>query len=396
MYSAADDSDPVRIPVVPGAAHGHGVPELSTLPLTRRALVASLAGVDIAVRTVLSSMISTAMLGTLIASTGRRLTGGNANAENLNFYIDMAARHDASASFPRPEVVPDTKSRNARLVAHRPAAGAVANVTFVSSFRPLNPAMHRKWRGMVRNNVVSVQHWRHHDGPRPTLCIIHGFGAAAYLANSLAFALPMFYRGGYDVVLYTLPFHGPRAEKYSPFSGYGYYAHGVAGLAEAMAQAVHDFRSTLDYLERTGVTDVAVTGMSLGAYTASLLAAVEPRLRAVMPIIPVVSPELLIDSMFPLNKTSSLIRRVSGTAAEDAALAAAYHSPLNYPPLIDARRGLIVAGLGDRVAPPSQAELLWHHWDHCALHWFPGNHLIHAGGRRYRRRMIDFLDALRA
>lgn len=66
---------------------------------------------------------------------------------------------------------------------------------------------------------------------------------SAYLFNGLFFSLPWFYRSGYDVLLYTLPFHGRRAEKYSPYSGYGYFANGFAGFAEAMAQAVHDFRS---------------------------------------------------------------------------------------------------------------------------------------------------------
>ena len=97
--------------------------------------------------------------------------------------------------------------------------------------------------------------------------MIHGFLGSAYLANGLFLSLPWFYRSGYDVLLYTLPFHGRRAEKYSPFSGYGYFAHGFAGFAEAMAQAVFDFRSLIDYLEFTGVDRVALTGISLGGYT---------------------------------------------------------------------------------------------------------------------------------
>ena len=100
--------------------------------------------------------------------------------------------------------------------------------------------------------------------PHPTLCVIHGFMGSAYLFNGLFFSLPWFYRSGYDILLYTLPFHGRRAEKYSPYSGYGLFANGFAGFAEAMAQAVHDFRSLIDYLEFTGVDRIALTGMSLG------------------------------------------------------------------------------------------------------------------------------------
>jgi hypothetical protein len=50
-----------------------------------------------------------------------------------------------------------------------------------------------------------------------------------------------------------------------------------------------------------------------------------------------------------------------------------------------------VAGLGDRLAPPEQAELLWEHWDRCAFHWFPGNHILHVSQPDYLRRMTRFM-----
>ena len=150
-----------------------------------------------------------------------------------------------------------------------------------------------------RNNVVHAQHWRHDDGPHPTLCVIHGFLGSAYLFNGLFFSLPWFYRSGYDVVLYTLPFHGRRAQKGSPFSGYGFFQFGLAGFAEAMAQAVHDFRSVMDHLESTGVDRIALTGMSLGGYTSSLIASADDRLQAVIPNVPMVNPELLFDDVVP-------------------------------------------------------------------------------------------------
>ena len=52
---------------------------------------------------------------------------------------------------------------------------------------------------------------------------------------------------------------------------------------------------------------------------------------------------------------------------------------------------LIITGLGDRLAPPEQAELLWEHWDRCKLHWFPGNHILHVSQPDYLRRMNRFL-----
>ena len=214
---------------------------------------------------------------------------------------------------------------------------------------------------------------------------------SAYLFNGMFFSLPWFYRSGYDVMLYTLPFHGRRAEKYSPFSGYGYFAHGFSGFAEAMAQAVHDFRSVLDYLEFTGVDRIALTGMSLGGYTSALIASVDDRIQAVIPNVPVVTPDRTVDEWFPANKVVALRDRLAGTDSALVDAATMYSSPLNYRPIPAKDRRLIIAGLGDRLAPPEQAEMLWKHWDHCAFHWFPGNHVLHVSQPDYLRRMTRFL-----
>jgi hypothetical protein len=36
--------------------------------------------------------------------------------------------------------------------------------------------------------------------------------------------------------------------------------------------------------------------------------------------------------------------------------------------------------------------MLWEHWDRCALHWFPGNHVLHVSQPAYLRRMTAFLQ----
>ena len=46
------------------------------------------------------------------------------------------------------------------------------------------------------------------------------------------------------------------------------------------------------------------------------------------------------------------------------------HSVRPSSPLVPKDRRLIITGLGDRLAPPEQAELIWEHCDRCAFHWF--------------------------
>ena len=345
---------------------------------------------DIALRTAIASLLAATMVPTVLGTALRR-SESRAEREHLRFYAELAGGHDPSLSFPAPTEPPRISSRPANPIAEWMAKGSVHNIRFDSSFEAVNPGLRDQCRGYVRNNVVHAQHWRHDDGPHPTLCVIHGFMGSPYLFNGLFFSLPWFFRSGYDVMLYTLPFHGARAEKGSPFSGYGYFAHGFAGFAEAMAQAVHDFRSLIDYLEFTGVDRVALTGMSLGGYTSALIASVDDRIQAVIPNVPVVTPDRTADEWFPANLMVRLRSRVSGNDQAVTNAATMYTSPLNYAPLVPKDRRLIIAGLGDRLAPPEQAELLWEHWDRCAFHWFPGNHVLHISQPDYLRRMTRFM-----
>ena len=146
-----------------------------------------------------------------------------------------------------------------------------------------------------------------------------------------------------------------------------------------------------DGLDFAGVDRIALTGMSLGGYTSALIASVDDRIQAVIPNVPVVTPDRTVDEWFPANKVVALRDRLAGTDSALVDAATMYSSPLNYRPIPAKDRRLIIAGLGDRLAPPEQAEMLWKHWDHCAFHWFPGNHVLHVSQPDYLRRMTRFL-----
>ena len=346
---------------------------------------------DLALRTWVSSLLTTTVTPFVVANSLRQSQAATERG-NLAFYAELGAAGDPAKSFPPPTRLPRVTSRRASPLAQWIARGTVDNIAFPSGFTAINPAMRARWSAWGSNNMVHAQHWRHDDGPRPTLCVIHGFMGSSYLANGRFFALPWYYRAGYDVLMYTLPFHGKRAEKFSPFSGFGYFAGGLSGFAEAMAQAVHDFRSLIDYLRHTGVDRIALTGISLGGYTSALVASADDRLEAVIPNCPVVTPATLFDEWFPANKLVRVGLRLSDISREALAAGLAYHCPLNYQPLIPRDRRMIITGLGDRMAPPDHAVKLWHHWNQCALHWFPGSHVLHVSQLDYLRRMTAFLQ----
>jgi pimeloyl-ACP methyl ester carboxylesterase len=365
----------------------HGLPRRRDLPLLARLEVDVSAAFDLGLRTATSSLV-TATVAPLVLNP--RLL--KRETRNVEFYAELASRHDADDSFPAPASQPPIRRKRAGPLSFHFDDGQIDLLSFDSPFEARNPAMRDQWRGYRRNAVACAQYWHHRDSPRPTLCVIHGFMGSPYLLNGAFFALPWFYRAGFDVLLYTLPFHGTRQERFSPFSGHGFFAHGLSGAAEAMGQAVHDFRIFVDYLEQQGA-EVGVTGMSLGGYTTSLLAALEPRLRVVIPNVPVSDLGRLVPSWAPGGRLIDVATRLGHVDRELLDGCYAYHSGLNYEPVVAKERRLIICGLGDRLAPPEQSELLWEHWDRCKLHWFPGNHILHIDQPTYLRRMARFMRA---
>ena len=72
----------------------------------------------------------------------------------------------------------------------------------------------------------------------------------------------------------------------------------------------------------------------------------------------------------------------------------AVSSPLTYSLAIDRKRCMIIAGVGDRLAPPKHSRLLWDHWGRCNMHWFPGSHILHLDKGAYLREMARFMGSL--
>lgn len=363
------------------------LPTMAELSRSDRRSVRATAATDLLLRTAAATMVAGALVPEMLNQRALAF-----DREQLDFYAGLGAVGDASLSFPAPtESVQVRRTGRGSRIATRVTHGHVEHLSFESPFVPINPAMRDKWSRQRRNRIAHAQHWRHHDGPRPTLVVIHGFFASPHLVNGAFFSLPWFFQAGFDVLLYTLPFHGARREARAPFSGSDYFAQGQAGFAESMGQAIHDLRLFLDEIARTTDGPIGVTGLSLGGYTSALLSAVDPRLRVVVPNVPVTDPARLLRSWAPAGQLAAAATHWGGPSIDAISSAGRYHSPLNYPSLVPHNARLIIAGLGDRLAPPEQSELLWEHWDRCQLYWFPGSHILHVSQRGYKRHMARFM-----
>lgn len=308
------------------------------------------------------------------------------------FYEPLARAGDRDAVFPRPpRGVPITR-RTAYGALFRPRDGYCEDLRFESPFEPLFHEERERYLHHRENRFAHARVWRHRDGgPRQTIVALHGFSADLYHLNEWFFALPWFYAMGCDVVCLTMPFHGRRQTRFSPFSGHGFFAGGLPRLNEAFAQAVCDTRVVLDWLEDQGVRDVGVTGVSLGGFTSALLAAVEPRLKFVIPNVPVVSIADLVLEWEPIATAAKATLAALGRSVIDVRRVLAPTSPLTWKPIVPRERLMIVGGVADRLAPPKHARLLWEHWDRCRLHWFPGSHVVHLDRGDYLKQVARFL-----
>jgi hypothetical protein len=377
--------EPTTVETAEGPVAFAGHASLDELNLRERLIIAASAPPDLVVRTGLGSLAIAGGLGWALSPTARR------ERERLGFYLELGESRDPATVFPRP-------TRGVRIETSRPGpwsfrapGGRVSLLSFESPFKTVNPALHDRYSDHTRNLKAWAQHWRHDDGPRPTLCVIHGFGASTYLVNSAFFALPWLYGKGYDVLLYLVPFHGPRRDLLSPFNGVGMFAGGPSWFNETIFHSVHDFRIFLDYLQADGVTQIGVTGLSLGGYHAALLAAIEDRLELSIPNAAVTSIPDLLPNYFPLNLGLQFVSKVHGLPRDLIYEALDVHSPLRYDPLLPRERLMIIGGLGDRLAPPEQSRLLWEHWRRPRLHWYPGNHILHVNRAAYLREMRKFM-----
>jgi pimeloyl-ACP methyl ester carboxylesterase len=310
------------------------------------------------------------------------------------FYKDLATLGDADRFFVRPPAGVPVRCQPAGPLAHQPAEGESLLLSFDSPFEAVNPRLRAGYARHERNQTAWAQYWRHGDRPRPTICLVHGYVFDSYRVNSRFFDMPWFFDQGYDVLLYTLPFHGYRQGLLSPFSGHGYFAHGPLHINEVVAHAVHDFRIFMDWLFAEGAPAVGVTGLSLGGYTTSLLASADERLAFAIPVIP---PASLVDvayQWFPLGPLLRSMLWSAGIDIRESRHTMAVGSPLTWQPRLPAERLMIVAGMGDGITYPKHARLLQEHWQGAAMHWFPGGHLAHFGQPAYLEKMRQFMAGI--
>ena len=288
--------------------------------------------------------------------------------------IELAAAYRTADFFPAPPPAEASERRD------DDAFGVpVTSIRFASAYRPFLAAYREEHHRHVENQTAHARLYG--SGTRPVMICLHGWGGGTWWFEERAFVIGYWLRRGFDVALFQLPYHGARAPSVEGRTGRGGSLFPSANLVrtnEGFGQAIFDLRAFAEHLRRRGAPSVGAIGMSLGGYTTALWATVDPSLAFAVAMIPAVS---MSELMWRHGEESPARRRavsagVSGDLLDDVF---AIHSPTARAPLLPHERLMIVAGRGDRITPPDQAESLWRHWGECAIHWFPGGHLAQVG-----------------
>ncbi len=271
---------------------------------------------------------------------------------------------------------------------HAPgAARRVYDLAWPSGYIPAESEVSARYASALENRTAVARCFSSAEG-RPVAILIHGYMAGSFAFEQRVWPLALFESLGFDVVLYTLPFHGLRARRGSG-SVPEFPGEDPRVNIEGFRQATFELRCLIGWLRQRGHRSVGAIGMSLGGYTAALLATVEPGLGFVVPIIPLSS---LADFA---SEQGSLGPLPEEAAQQHALLQSIYRcvSPTARPSLLDPKRALVIAAKADRITPAVHARRLAVHL-RAPLHSFYGGHLLQLGRGAAFERVAELLRDL--
>jgi pimeloyl-ACP methyl ester carboxylesterase len=262
------------------------------------------------------------------------------------------------------------------------------DMSWSSDYQPFIPDLRERYARTMQNHSAAVRLLGAEE-KRPVAVLIHGYMTGHYHVEQRLWPVRRFLRSGYDVAFFTLPFHGVRANPRR--RGAPEFPSSDPRFSnEGFRQAIADLRDFVHWLKGQGHPEVGVMGMSLGGYTATLLATVEAELSFCIPVIPLAS---LADFAREQGELSS---PPAAEAEEHALLERIYRavSPLERAPRIAPARTLVVAGKADRITPVAHARKLSAHLGAPLVSWH-GGHLLQLGRDACFRRVEALLRELR-
>jgi hypothetical protein len=264
------------------------------------------------------------------------------------------------------------------------------HLRFTSGWAPhVREPGRQRWLGYQANRTAHVRLLCHSGGPRPWIVCAPGFRMGNPTIDFAGFNARWLHRQlGLNVAIPVLPFHGPR--RVGRRGGDGFLTGDLLDTIHAQAQAIRDIRSLIAWVrDRHRAPRVAAYGLSLGGYTAALLASIESNLDAVIVGIPATDFVSLLREHMP-ERLGNLLER-HGFPFQDLQLMMRVVSPLAMAPRLPVERRTLYAARADGLAVPSQALALGEHWDQPEIKWLAGTHVSAIWDREVEKVISDAL-----
>jgi dienelactone hydrolase len=282
------------------------------------------------------------------------------------------------------------------VVKRRIKGGTIHRCTMPSTYR-YNRQLPISANSLVAGDAIQFEHWLHKPcTAKGSVIVLHGFAMGWPALDAFAMSAKQWFALGFNVLLLTLPDHGPRRTPGAIFSGRSFTVPHAVQLALAVQRTMHEIFELKRWLRAQDNSPVGLVGMSLGGYLASLSAGLSDDFDFLIPLVP---PACMGDLAWRVYRDTGLHRAGADVVLTERNMRAAFyiHSPLAHPRKIAKERILIAAGAGDRIVPPEHPSALWEHWERPAIHWFRGAHTSTVASRELMRvvkRHLRQLDIL--
>ncbi|MFP6630701.1 MAG: alpha/beta hydrolase [Myxococcota bacterium] len=354
--------------VAVGTLSLRSVPDTERVPTPR-------SGVAMAAKVALDEAVLSTMSVTRSLPRGERAVRVRAEVDDaLEIFASRGwlEKPESYHQTPIPLDAPRIRQAESRAIAYE-------HLSFDSEYEPHAEEPGReRWLGYTKNQTAHAWVLRHPGPARPWLVCIHGYRMGSPLMDISAFDPRIYHQKlGLNLLLPVLPLHGER--RYGRRSGDGFMGAHPLDTVHAEAQAIWDIRRLLSWVRAQDAPAIGVFGLSLGGYSAALLACVEQDLACSIPGIPATSFERLLFR----HAHDAMVREFLRAGLTEQILSRVFRpiSPLVLEPKVAPEGRAIFGGVADRLVPPDQVRDLHEHWDEPPIEWYQGSHLSFARER---------------
>ena len=263
---------------------------------------------------------------------------------------------------------------------------------------PLCPHYQDRHAGPYAANQTAWARWIHpRSGPRQrALVYVHGWLEPGPWPEQFLFLPKVSDALDVDVLHVQLPFHGDRNPRGSLFHGEFFWTGDLVRSIEAVRQSCADTRSLVAWLRQQGYVEVGVTGFSMGASIAMVLACLEPTPDYVIPIVGHLQLSDAIENAPIFWRMKGDLERF-GIDRDGRKEIFDQLGLERMRPVLAPERQLWIMARDDGYVTAPLVEEQWRAWHRPNIEWIPGGHMTFAFSLPHIiRRMKEFHAGLSA